>query len=163
MNLSDTRPRLAISLLLSGAFIESAFLNNTPIVIVLIPVIAAIAAELGIARKRLLITLSYIAILGGTMTLIGTSSNHIVVGVPRDLGLEGFCIFEISAVGLVAGLVGISDLGLFGRFALPHDDDLTFSGDQQANELITRITFRDGADFLGTSIFCPISPVFSKE
>ncbi|WP_322893818.1 MULTISPECIES: SLC13 family permease [unclassified Yoonia] len=79
----------------------SAIMNNTPLVVVMIPVFIQMSRSLGIAASKLLIPLSYAAIVGGTLTLIGTSTNLLVDGVARASGMEPFGILEIMPVGLV--------------------------------------------------------------
>ena len=79
----------------------SAIMNNTPLVVVMIPVFVQLARTLGTSASKLLIPLSYAAIVGGTMTLLGTSTNLLVDGVARSSGMRPFGILEILPVGLV--------------------------------------------------------------
>ena len=78
----------------------SAFLNNTPIVVLSAPVVRDVAKSLGQSPKRYLIPLSYAAVLGGCCTLIGTSTNLLVNDMASVAGQPRFGIFEITPVGL---------------------------------------------------------------
>lgn len=98
----------------------STVLNNTPVVAMLAPTLRRWARQHGISPKRLLIPVSYAAILGGVCTLIGTSTNLVVAGMMRDAGMGEFGMFEITAVGLPCAVVGIAFMVLIGRHLLPN-------------------------------------------
>ena len=84
----------------------SAFLNNTPVVVVFIPIIKQWAQKVGLPLRKFLIPLSYAAILGGMCTLIGTSTNLVVHGMMLEAGFDGFTMFELGKVGLAVAVAG---------------------------------------------------------
>ncbi|MBB5710028.1 SLC13 family permease [Sphingomonas xinjiangensis] len=101
----------------------SAFLNNTPIVVLAAPVVKDVATSLNLSPKRFLIPLSYVTIMGGACTLIGTSTNLLVNDMARAAGQPVFGIFEITPVGLVIAAVGGLYLFLVGGRLLARADD----------------------------------------
>jgi di/tricarboxylate transporter len=98
----------------------SGFMNNTPVVAMFLPAVIDWARQNRLPVSRLLIPLSYASILGGTCTLIGTSTNLVVNGLlTSHAGLPGLGMFDITRVGLPAALIGIAYLMLLGRWLLP--------------------------------------------
>lgn len=97
----------------------SAFLNNTPIVAMLAPQIADWATKRGISPSRLLMPLSFATILGGTLTMIGTSTNLVVSGLLEQAGHPPIAMFEITRIGLPVAVAGLLVLILFSGMLLP--------------------------------------------
>ena len=144
------RPLLTLAALTLTVLLLSAFVNNTPIVVVMIPIFIQLAKALGVQPSKLLIPLSYFAIMGGTITLVGTSTNLLVDGVGQRAGLEPFGIFEISAVGLIMALMGVLYLATIGRFLLPERTSMAaMMGDRAAMKFFTEVAVPEGSSLIG--------------
>ena len=120
----DSERRLLVALMGVGLLV-SPFINNTPLVMVMIPAVIAVAGRSTIAPSRLLIPLSYATILGGLVTMVGTSTNILVDGTARSMGLEPFRMFEISAPAMAMALIGAIFMYFFAHRLLPVRETLT--------------------------------------
>ena len=139
-------------IMIIGVAAVSAFVNNTPVVIVLLPVILTLSRDMGIASSKLLIPLSYASIFGGTCTLLGTSTNLLASGILRDAGHAPIGMFELAAVGLPILAFGSLYLVLFGNKLLPQRETLTsILSDEERKEFMTEAFVRPGSDLIGQS------------
>ena len=149
---AEKHPRLAIVEVLLGALVASAFLNNTPVVVVLIPIMMKLAEVTGVSAKKLLMPLSIVAVLGGTLTLIGTSTNLVVDGIVREAGMPGFGIFEITKIGLVTAASGVIGLALM-WWLLPSDKPVKGpAGTHDAHQYLTELVLDEDDDLVGMTV-----------
>ena len=120
------RNDLSVSLfLLPLVAVLSAFINNTPVVLVFMPMVMAIAARQNIRPSKLLIPLSFASIFGGCCTLIGTSTNILVSSTAERMGERPFEMFDLTLVGSILAVVGMVYLWTFGRKILPERETLS--------------------------------------
>ncbi|WP_409371762.1 SLC13 family permease [Pseudooceanicola nitratireducens] len=149
----SSRPRVAIAALMAFVVLASAIVANTPVVVVMIPVFVQLARKLGINASRLLIPLSYGAIMGGTLSLIGTSTNLLVDGVARAQGLAPFSIFEVTPIGLVVVAWGMLYLVVVGRWLLPERDSMAdMLSDRSKMKFFTEAVVPPDSNLIGREV-----------
>ena len=110
---------LGLLVMMMGAAFVSAFINNVAVVAVMLPVVLGLSSKIGVSPSRLLIPLSFAAMFGGSMTLIGTSSTLLVSGLVAERGLEPIGMFEVTPLGIALLVVGTVYLMTVGRKLLP--------------------------------------------
>ncbi len=144
--------RKARLLLLLGAIAVgfSAFVNNTPIVIMMVPAVLSLSKDVGSVPSKYLIPLSYFSILGGSCTLLGTSTNILVDSIYREAGGPGFGLFEFSRLGVIFVVVGGTYLLLFSDRLLPERYSLSdLLSPVHRSSFVTEIRFSQSSRLLG--------------
>ena len=144
--------RGALLRLMPSVSAMSAFLNNTPVVAMLVPVVQEWARRQRLPASRLLLPLSYASILGGTCTLIGTSTNLIVNDLAaHDPSLPTFGFFEIAWLGLPCAVIGIGFVVLTSHWLLPaRRQSIREPG--KVKEYSVEMLVEDGSELVGKSI-----------
>ncbi len=146
---SERKALLRLTIALS---VVSAFLNNTTVVAMALPVVLDWCRKHGIAPSRLLIPISYASIIGGCCTLIGTSTNLVVHGLMLDAGLPGMSFFEIGYVGIpIAILSGLFLIFVLPRF-LPTRQEFTERIDSARREYLVEIVVQGDCPFIGSTV-----------
>ncbi len=130
-------------LLLLLALVEvptSAFMNNTPVVVMMIPVVVSLCRQYNLRPSKFLLPVSYFAVLGGTVTLIGTSTNILVSDLYRQSGGPGFGLFDFTGLGLIYAVVGSAFIILIGYRLLPDYSPLAnLANDRTHSTYITEL------------------------
>ncbi len=143
---------LLLVLLPIVAFV-SAFVNNTPVILIFLPIVTTLATKRGIKPSKLLIPLSFASILGGCCTLIGTSTNLLVSSTAESLDQTGFRMFDLAPIGALLAFIGIAYLLLIGRHLLPGRDTLaTILQSTDSKKFFTEAVILDDSPLIGQSL-----------
>jgi di/tricarboxylate transporter len=119
---SVTRQILVMGILVGPI---SAFINNTAVVAIFLPIVEEWCKKRGISPSKLLMPLSFVTVLGGMITVIGTSTNVLASGIAKDLGYGEFRLFQFSALGIITFLIGLAYLAFIAPRLLPNRKSLT--------------------------------------
>jgi len=139
---------LLISMLTVGVI--SAFMNNTPVIVIFLPIMLGIAHKLGISASKLLMPLTFASTFGGSCTLIGTSTNIIVSSLSESQGFGELGMFEFAKLGIVLGVAGILYIILIGRRLIPERRTVTgILAGQGVREYMTELVLDKGTPITG--------------
>ena len=130
----------------------SAFINNTAMVAVFLPLILAVCARNGMSASRVLMPMAFASQMGGVATLIGTSSNLLVDTLAQQRGMRPFGMFEFSLLGAVSTAVGIVYMMLVGRWLLPARRDVELTQAWQLGKYITELRVMPDSPLIGRSV-----------
>ncbi len=159
---ASDKPVLTICALFLFVIVASSVMNNTPVVAVMIPIMIQVGVKANIAPSKLLMPLSYFTLMGGMITLIGTSTNLLVDGVVQKQGMESFGIFDIAPVGIAVTLAGVVYFALIGRKLLPERSSLAgFLGSRREMKYFTEVAIPEGSSLIGAEVLTV--PLFKRE
>jgi len=153
IKLAEKNVALAIFCIFLAVFIGSFFVNNTSVVLVMIPIMIMLAKKISVPTSKLLLPLSYVSILGGTCTLIGTSTNLLVDGVAQQMGMKPFSMFEMLFPALAMALGGAIYMLTIGKRLLPVRQTLSDMFDNSIKRrYLSQITIRKNSPLINKTI-----------
>lgn len=131
----------------------SAFVNNTPVVVIFLPVVLSLAREMNLPASKLLIPLSYASIFGGACTLVGTSTNILASDILRLNGRDPLTMFELTKLGLPLLVLGAIYLAFVSTKIIPRRQSLTaILSEEERREYLTEAYIRPGSALIGKTI-----------
>ncbi len=130
----------------------SAFFSNTSATAILMPAVMAYTREARPGPARLLMPLAYASILGGSCTLIGTSTNMAASGLVERMGMEGYGLFEFTAVGIAVAVAGIAWMSLVGYRMLPKWHESTLAEDYLVQTYLSEFVVPEGSPLVGVGL-----------
>lgn len=152
-DIANSNNQLAVLAIFATAFAASAFINNTSVVLILIPIVISLSKTTQMNSGKLLIPLSYFAIFGGGCTLIGTSTNLLVDGVAQNLGQKPFGMFEITIPALFIAISGAAYLYFFGKNLLPNSANIAQNLDEKSeNKFISHFRVNEDSNLIGQNL-----------
>ncbi|MEM9749481.1 MAG: SLC13 family permease [Pseudomonadota bacterium] len=151
--LSEKRPAATTAATFAFMFFTSAFMNNTPVVVIFIPIVAALAAQRGAPASKLMMPLSFVCILAGMTTLIGSSTNLLAADSYRQATGERIDFFEFTVPGAFLASIGLLYMAVIGRNLMPDRFPASETGEESGDgkQFIAQIEISPGHPLIGTS------------
>lgn len=151
-NMNHKRIRWMPAYIMSAVGITSAFLNNTAVTAMFVAPVTALAGQMKTSPSKLLLPMAYASILGGTCTIIGTSTNIAVNAYLSKHGYTPFGMFDFVAIGAVMLLIGILYLLLFGNQLLPGRSHVTMVNELESSHFFTEIIVMPNSEMAGQKV-----------
>ena len=153
LRLSLGRLWIAMLITLLTVLLISAFLNNIPVVIIFIPIVQGIAQRFNVPASKLLMPLSFVAVVGGMTTLVGSGTNLLVSNALIESGLDGFSFFEFTLPGLVLAATGLAYVSLVAPRILPKRTSLGHRMRERLDQhFMTEMSVKPNSRLIGTSV-----------
>jgi shikimate dehydrogenase len=155
LKLSGTNPNRLLLLLMATSSGVSGFMNNTTVTAMLQPPVIGLARRANLDVSKLLMPLAFASILGGTCTLIGTSTNVAVSGYMKRSGMQELGLFEITPLGLILVTVGITYMMLIGKRMLPENREASLTVNYVMREYLSEIIVLPNSPLIGQRSYDP--------
>ena len=133
----------------------SGFINNTAVVAIFLPIVEDWCKKRGVSPSKLLMPLSFVTILGGMITLIGTSTNVLASGIAQELGYEEFGLFQFTQLGIVTFVIGLAYMAFVAPRLLPNRKDLDsdrVSEDYGLEDYVTEVIVKPNSKLIGKTL-----------
>ncbi len=150
--LGQPKPGTTLLRLILPVSLLSAFMNNTPLVAFFLPIFVHVAKRLRVSPSKLLIPLSYASVLGGTCTLIGTSTNFVISAKMKEAGLGGMGMWELAWIGVPVTIVGLTYIVTLGYRWLPSRTDILEYAETHPREYTVELIVRSDCNLIGSTI-----------
>ena len=156
--LSGSGTKRTLALFLATVFVLSAFVNDTPVVVMFLPIMSALSHRLNLPASRIVMSLSFVAILGGMATVMGTSTNILVAGAALQSGVT-INFFDPTPMGLLLGLVGISYLAVFAPRLLPTRHGISEDVVEDGKQFLVQVVLASDHPLIGAE---PVAGMFRQ-
>lgn len=153
LKMARMHPAFLITYIMSGVGFTSAFMNNTTVTAIFIAPVMAVARKLKVSPSKILMPVAYASIVGGTCTIIGTSTNIAVNGYIAKMGLEPLGFFEILPVGIVLFIISLVYMALFSNRLLPDNKEESLTDAFHLKEFVSEVVITKESPMIGQQIF----------
>lgn len=146
----DARPVATLLIAFLAVFVTSAFINNTPVVIMFLPIMSAFALKMGVSSSKLMQPLSFVSVFAGMTTLIGTSTNLLAADVYEKTEGVKLGFFDLTPIGLILAAAGFVYIAIFARYFLPNREGMEADlVSRSGRQFIAQIAINEGNPLIG--------------